>query len=138
MGCVVRAYKPRRGRILENGPYKVEVTTMRAVEGRMGRRYEPAQVHVVSGVLVEPVASGAGTAGEDRTSEQALVDDASFYVMGAGRWPGGPHSIVRILEGDAINRDYRYQQSGEAQYYGASPMVAHFRVRIDLLRGEVK
>lgn len=134
----MKAYKPRRGRILENGPHRVEVTTYRAVEGRTGRKYEPTGKHVVSGVLVEPASGSAQSATEKRNPEKSLVDETTLVIMGAGRWPGGPHSTVKILEGPAASLDYTYQQTGDPGYFGASPMVAHFTVRVDLTRGEVK
>ena len=136
---MVGAYKPRRRRrFLEDGPHTVEVTPMTVENGPTGRRYVPGAPVTVNRVLVQPPSGGAGKAGETRTSDKGLFDEATLVVYGRGKWPGGPHSKVKVLVGPEGAGAVTYQQSGSAAQYGASPMTAHFKVRIDATGVESK
>lgn len=132
------AYKPRRRRFLEDGPHTVEVTPMTVKDGPTGRRYVPGTPVIVGRVLVQPPSGGAGKAGETRTSDKGLFDEATLAVYGRGKWPGGPHSKVRVIKGPEGAEGFAYQQSGSAAQFGASPMTAHFKVRIDATGVESK
>lgn len=140
MGDLVMAgaYKPRRRRFLEDGPHTVEVTPMTVEDGPTGRRYVPGTPMTVDKVLVQPPSGGAGRAAETRTSEKGLFDETALFVYGRGKWPGGPHSKVRVIKGPEGADAVTYQQSGSAAQYGASPMTAHFKVRIDATGVESK
>lgn len=127
-------YRFPRGRYLENGPHTVEVTPMKPVEGRTGRTFQPLDPVVIDRVLVQPSAGNALRAAETRLSTGALTDETVTHVQGTGRrWPGGPHSLVRILVGPDGYQGRTFQQSGEVLSYNASPMTTHFRVRIDAI-----
>lgn len=132
------AYKPRRRRFLEDGPHAVEVTPMTVEDGPTGRRYVPGTPMTVDKVLVQPPSGGAGRAAETRTSEKGLFDETALFVYGRGKWPGGPHSKVRVIKGPEGAEGITYQQAGSAAQYGASPMTAHFKVRIDATGVESK
>lgn len=132
------AYKPRRRRFLEDGPHVVEVTPMTVKDGPTGRRYVPGTPVIVGKVLVQPPSGGAGKAGETRTSEKGLFDETALFVYGRGKWPGGPHSKVRVIKGPEGAEGITYQQSGSAAQFGASPMTAHFKARIDATGVESK
>lgn len=132
------AYKPRRRRFLEDGPHVVEVTPMTVKDGPTGRRYVPGTPVTVDKVLVQPPSGGAGKSAETRTSEKGLFDETALFVYGRGKWPGGPHSKVRVIKGPEGAEDPTYQQAGSAVHYGASPMTAHFKVRIDATGVESK
>lgn len=132
------AYKPRRRRFLEDGPHTVEVTPMTVEDGPTGRRYVPGTPVTVSKVLVQPPSGGAGKAAETRTSDKGLHDETSRVIYGRGKWPGGPHSKVKVLVGPEGAGAVTYQQSGSAAQYGASPMTAHFKVSIDATGVESK
>ena len=70
---------------------------------------------------------------------KSLIDETTLRVIGTGiEWPGGPHSLVKVLKGPLGYEGNTYQQSGTATSYGASPMVTHFAVRLDELNTEVK
>nr|DAE91139.1 MAG TPA: hypothetical protein [Caudoviricetes sp.] len=59
--------------------------------------------------------------------------------MGTGRkWPGGPHSWVKIIKGPDSLVGKTFQQAGEALTYDASPMTKHFSVRCDTLGTEAR
>lgn len=132
------AYKPRRRRFLEDGPHVVEVTPMTVKDGPTGRRYVPGTPVIVGKVLVQPPSGGAGKSGETRTSEKGLFDETALFVYGRGKWPGGPHSKVRVIKGPEGAEGIAYQQSGSTAQFGASPMTAHFKVRIDATGVESK
>ena len=132
------AYKPRRRRFLEDGPHIVEVTPMTVKDGPTGRHYVPGAPVTVDKVFVQPPSGGAGKSAETRTSEKGLFDEATLVVYGRGKWPGGPHSKVRVVKGLEGAEDITYQQAGSASQYGASPMTAHFKVRIDATGVESK
>lgn len=128
------------GRFLENGPHKVAVFLAHAEDSRAGRRYvyEKDQI-IVDHVLVQPSAGNALKAAETRTAMKSLIDETTLRVIGTGiEWPGGPHSLVKVLEGPSPYRGNTYQQSGTASAYNASPMTTHFAVRLDELNTEVK
>lgn len=125
------AYKPRRRRFLEEGPHTVEVTPMVVEDGPTGRRYVPGTPVVVSKVLVQPSSGSALRASETRTVEKGLFDETVRVVYGRGPWPGGPHSKVRVLNGPEGADSTIFQQAGSAVHYGASPMTAHYKVRVD-------
>lgn len=130
-------YRPLRGRYLENGPHTVEVTVMRCEEGRTGRKYVPDRKVVVDRVLIQPSAGNALKAAETRTSQKALIDETSLRIIGTGRrWPGGPHSLVKVLVGPSGYVGETFQQSGVPGVYAGSPMTAHFSVRVDALDTE--
>jgi len=132
------AYKPRRRRFLEDGPHTVEVTPMTVKDGPTGRRYVPGAPVTVNRVLVQPPSGGAGKSAETRTSDKGLFDEATLVVYGRGKWPGGPHSKVRVTKGPEGAEGIAYQQSGSAAQFAASPMTAHFKVRIDATGVESK
>lgn len=132
------AYKPRRRRFLEDGPHKVEVTPMTVEDGPTGRRYVPGTPVVVDKVLVQPSSGSALRASETRTVEKGLFDETVRVVYGRGRWPGGPHSKIRVIHGPEGADDLTYQQAGSAVHYGASPMTEHYKVRIDAVGVESK
>ena len=132
------AYKPRRRRFLEDGPHKVEVTPMVVEDGPTGRRYVPGTPVVLDKVFVQPSSGAALRASETRTVEKGLFDETVRVVYGRGHWPGGPHSKVRVLVGPEGADDITYQQAGSATQYGASPMTAHYKVRIDAVGVESK
>lgn len=127
-------YRPPRGRYLENGPHVVEVTVAVVTEGRTGRRYEPGEKYVVDKVLVQPSAGNALKATENRVIRGDLTDETTLKIMGTGRkWPGGPHSWVRVIKGPPSLEGKTFQQAGEPLTYDASPMTRHFSVRCDTL-----
>nr|DAL97472.1 MAG TPA: hypothetical protein [Caudoviricetes sp.] len=132
------AYKPRRRRFLEDGPHTVEVTPMTVEDGPTGRRYVPGTPVVVGKVFVQPSSGSALRASETRTVEKGLFDETVRVVYGRGYWPGGPHSKVRVIKGPEGAEGITYQQAGSAVHYGASPMTAHFKVRIDATGVESK
>lgn len=132
------AYKPRRRRFLEDGPHIVEVTPMTVKDGPTGRRYVPGTPVIVGKVFVQPSSGSALRASETRTVEKGLFDETVRVVYGRGRWPGGPHSKVRVIKGPEGAESVPYQQAGSAVHYGASPMTAHFKVRIDATGVESK
>ena len=132
------AYKPRRRRFLEDGPHIVEVTPMTVEDGPTGRRYVPGTPVVVGKVFVQPSSGSALRAAETRTVEKGLFDETVRAIYGRGSWPGGPHSKVRVIKGPEGADDLTYQQAGSAVHYGASPMTAHFKVRIDATGVEAK
>lgn len=112
---------------------------MRRVEGRVGHRYEPVETFRVEGCLIQPSAGNALKSTETRTSRGSLIDEGTLSVIGArGVWPGGAHSLVKVLVGPPEYTGRSYQQSGSAMVYNASPMTSHWRVRCDALEGEVK
>lgn len=126
--------RPRRGRFLEDGPHAVEVTVAIIKEGRTGRRYERGETFYVDKVLVQPSAGNALKATENRDIRGDLTDETTLKVMGAGRkWPGGPHSWVKVLRGPASLEGKTFQQAGEPLTYDASPMTRHWAVRCDTL-----
>lgn len=128
-------FRAGRNRFLENGPHVVEVTPVKAVNGRTGRDYERQRPVIVENVLVQSSAGNALKASETRTARKALIGEGTIRVIGAGNdWPGGPHSYIRVLEGPYKGREF--QQSGEASYWCASPMTTHFSVRGDSLWSE--
>lgn len=122
-------FRHPRGRIVENGPHVVEVTVMDVSDGRTGRVYTPRPPVTVRRVLVQPSAGNALKAAETRTGNRALVDESVVRVLGVGQWPGGPHSVVRVVNGPYAGRSY--QQAGHPSYWDASPMTRHFSVRLD-------
>lgn len=131
--------RPRKGRFLEDGPHTVIVTPMKPVDGRAGRRYEPQTPVTIDRVLVQPSAGNALKAAETRTPWKGLVDEGTIRVIGTARtWPGGPHSLIRVTVGPPGIQGHLYQQSGDAQNYGASPMTRHFTVRGDSATTESK
>lgn len=132
------AYKPRRRRFLEDGPHIVEVTPMTVEDGPTGRRYVPGTPVTVGKVFVQPSSGSALRASETRTVEKGLFDETVRVVYGRGYWPGGPHSKVRVIKGPEGAEGITYQQAGSAVHYGASPMTAHFKVRIDATGVESK
>lgn len=132
------AYKPRRRRFLEDGPHTVEVTPMVVEDGPTGRRYVPGTPVVMDKVLVQPSSGSALRASETRTVEKGLFDETVRVVYGRGRWPGGPHSKIRVINGPEGADDLTYQQVGSAVHYGASPMTSHYKVRIDAVGVESK
>ena len=132
------AYKPRRRRFLEDGPHTVEVTPMTVEDGPTGRRYVPGTPVVVGKVFVQPSSGSALRASETRTVEKGLFDETVRVIYGRGYWPGGPHSKVRVIKGPEGADGPTYQQAGSAVHYGASPMTAHFKVRIDATGVESK
>lgn len=132
------AYKPRRRRFLEDGPHTVEVTPMTVEDGPTGRRYVPGTPVVVGKVFVQPSSGSALRASETRTVEKGLFDETVRVIYGRGPWPGGPHSKIRVIKGPEDAEDPTYQQAGSAVHYGASPMTAHFKVRIDATGVESK
>jgi len=132
------AYKPRRRRFLEEGPHTVEVTPMVVEDGPTGRRYVPGTPVVVGKVLVQPSSGSALRASETRTVEKGLFDETVRVIYGRGPWPGGPHSKIRVLNGPEGADDLTYQQAGSAVHYGASPMTAHYKVRVDAIGVESK
>jgi hypothetical protein len=127
-------FRPRRGRYLENGPHAVEVTVAIVSEGRTGRRYTPGETFYVDKVLVQPSAGNALKATENRAIRGDLTDETTLKIMGTGRkWPGGPHSWVKIIKGPPSLEGKTFQQAGEPLTYDASPMTRHFSVRCDTL-----
>lgn len=140
MGDLVMAgaYKPRRRRFLEDGPHTVEVTPMTVEDGPTGRRYVPGTPVIVGKVFVQPSSGSALRAAETRTVEKGLFDETVRAIYGRGPWPGGPHSKVRVIKGPEGADGLTYQQAGSAVHYGASPMTAHFKVRIDATGVESK
>lgn len=132
------AYKPRRRRFLEDGPHIVEVTPMTVKDGPTGRRYVPDTPVIVGKVFVQPSSGSALRASETRTVEKGLFDETVRVVYGRGRWPGGPHSKVRVIKGPEGAEAITYQQAGSAVHYGASPMTSHYKVRIDATGVESK
>ena len=130
-------YRPPKGRFLENGPHKVEVTPVTVEEGRTGRRYVRGTPVVVDKILVQASTGNALKAAETRTARKALIDEGTIRIIGAGNyWPGGPHSYIRVLEGPYKGEEF--QQSGRASFWCASPMTTHFTVRGDSLASEAK
>ena len=131
-------YRPTRGRYLENGPHVVEVTLAVMEEGRTGRRLKRGQKFMVDKVLVQPVGS-ASKSTEKRDGHGGLLDESAINVIGTGRkWPGGPHSWVKVIKGPLSIEGKVFQQAGEALAYDASPMTRHFSVRCDSLGTEPK
>ena len=89
-------------------------------------------------VLVQPSSGSALRASETRTVEKGLFDETVRVIYGRGPWPGGPHSKIRVLNGPEGADDLTYQQAGSAVHYGASPMTAHYKVRVDAIGVESK
>lgn len=126
------AVRARRGRFLENGPHAVEVTPVKPVNGRTGRKYERQSPVIVENVLVQASTGNALKAAETRTAQKQLISEGTIRIIGAGNnWPGGPHSFIKVLRGPYAGMEF--QQSGPPSYWNASPMTTHFSVRGDSL-----
>lgn len=125
--------------MLTNGPHSVEVFPATVKEGRTGRIYEHHDGIVIDKVLIQPSAGNALKAAEIREADGDLTDETTFRVYGTGRvWPGGAHSLVKVLVGPVGYEGKTYQQSGEPVTYDASPMTRHFAVRCDTLGAVAK
>lgn len=111
-------------RLLDRGPHTVVVSVMKAEDTPAGRHFVEDHKATVSGVIIQPRSSDRGT--EQTLAPAGLQAELAVQVLGAGRWPGGPHSTFTVQEGPL--KGITFDQRGEALEYGASPNTAHFTV----------
>lgn len=111
-------------RLLDRGPHTVVVSVMKAEDTPAGRRFVEDHKATVSKVIVQPRSSDRGT--EQTLSPAGLQAELAVQVLGAGKWPGGPHSTFTVQEGPL--KGITFDQRGEALEYGTTAMTAHFTV----------
>lgn len=111
-------------RLLDRGPHTVVVSVMKAEDTPAGRRFVEDRKVPVSRVIIQPRSSDRGT--EQTLAPAGLQAELAVQVLGAGKWPGGPHSTFVVQEGPL--KGITFDQRGEALEYGASPNTAHFTV----------
>lgn len=69
---------------------------------------------MIDKVLVQPSAGNALKAPENRAIRGDLTDETTLIIFGTGRkWPGGPHSWVKIIKGPDALVGKTFQQAGE-------------------------
>ena len=115
--------------LIHRGPHTVTVTPRVKVTDSMGTTIRDGTPVQVTGVAVQPVSAEESEA----LGTQALT---TYRIIGAGQWPGGVQSKVRVDVGPYTGRTF--DQQGEARVYGMSPRTAHFDVLVTARGSEVR
>lgn len=115
--------------LIHRGPHTVTVTPRIKVTDSMGTTTKDGPPVRVPHLAVQPVSAEES----DSLGTQALT---TYRIIGAGEWPGGVNSKVRIDDGPYAGRTF--DQQGDARIYGMSPRTAHFDVLVTARGSEVR
>lgn len=117
-------------RLVERGPHTVTVTPMLVSRDALGTSLAPGEPVRVEGVMIQPVSEMGGGASDQAAG---VVSQASWRVIGAGTWPGGPYSTIHVEAGPPGLAGRDFQQSGEAMARASGRRTAHFTVTMTAL-----
>lgn len=120
---------------LLDGPDSVTVTPKVKGEGDYGTRLVDGAPVRVDRVAVQPARGAAMSENETAyaAGDQVRVD---LIVFGRGRWPGGPHSTVRVETGPYAG--LLFDQNGLPEMHARSRATAHYQVALTLRSTEVR
>lgn len=102
------------------GPHVVEVTEYHPVQGDMGLKFEQGETHLITGVSIQPLS-------ESEASDRGQAGQQTYRVYGAGTWPGGVYSRIKVIKGPDPGE---YDQVGPARNTNMTQATQHFRVEI--------
>ncbi|WP_172121388.1 hypothetical protein [Actinomyces faecalis] len=118
-------------RLVERGPHTVTVTPTRVVDDGLGRVTEAGEPVTVTGVMVQPSSASASDLARNQ------VGSTSWRILGAGTWPGGPYSTIRVDTGPPGVQGRVLDQAGEALQRGSGHRTSHFVVTATARGAEV-
>lgn len=118
-------------RLVERGPHTVTVTPMRTLDDGLGQVVAKGEPVTLSGVMVQPISA------PESDLATGTVGAATWRVIGAGIWPGGPYASIRVDVGPPGLQGRIFDQVGDVQARASGRRTHHFVVAMSAHGQEV-